>query len=336
MLRAVLALTAAFAGIIPGAERALAQQPQAGFTFALIGDLAYYHPDQDPQFENVLTDINRDGALSFVAHLGDLARPVHGCADDFVKHRHGQFNSVAHPLIFTPGDNDWTDCHDAQGVKGGSPAEQLRKLRALMFPDEQSLGRRRMPLVRQSQDAAFASYRENVRWDLGRVTFITLHVVGSNNNRGRTAEMDAEYVERNKANLAWLAQAFAHARANDSLAVMVIQQANLWPEITPNAGPAEEPSGLNELRAALEKEVMAFDRPVVLVHGDSHYFRIDNAFHKRPPRGQPGTPAPARFTRVETFGTPNHHWLHVAVDPADPNVFTFRPRIVAANVPKRN
>jgi hypothetical protein len=299
-------------------------------------DLAYYHPQQDLEFENVLSDINRDTALSFVVHLGDLARPLHACADDFVRHRHGQFNSIAHPLIFTPGDNDWADCHDAQGVKGGEPMESLRKLRALMYPDERSLGRRQLPLTRQSQDAAFGAYRENVRWDQGRVTFITLHVVGSNNNRGRTAEMDAEYEERNKANLAWLAKAFEHAKANDSLAVMVIQQANLFPEITPNAGNAVQPSGLADLRAALEKEVGAFDRPVVLVHGDSHFFRIDNAFHKRPPRGQPGTPAPARFTRVETFGTPNHHWLHVTVDPADPGVFTFRQRIVAANVPKRN
>jgi hypothetical protein len=39
--------------------------------------------------------------------------------------------------------------------------------------------------------------------------------------------------------------------------------------------------------------------------------------------------------RVETFGTPNPHWLHVTVDPDDPNVFTFRPRIVAANVIER-
>ncbi len=193
-----------------------------------------------------------------------------------------------------------------------------------------------MPLVRQSRDPAFASYRENARWDRGRVTFITLHVVGSNNNRGRTAEMDAEYDERNKANLAWLAQAFAHARANESLAVMVIQQANLFPEITPNAAPAVEPSGLSELRAALERRFLhstsrsCSSMATVTISGlttrsTSGRRAVSRA---RLPRRD--------FTRVETFGTPNHHWLHVAVDPADPNVFTFRPRIVAANVPKRN
>jgi hypothetical protein len=45
-------------------------------------------------------------------------------------------------------------------------------------------------------------------------------------------------------------------------------------------------------------------------------------------------PAIENFTRVETFGDPHHHWVQVTVDPADPNVFTFRPRIVPANVLK--
>jgi hypothetical protein len=73
----------------------------------------------------------------------------------------------------------------------------------------------------------------------------------------------------------------------------------------------------------------------VLVHGDTHYFRIDNPFVVRPPRGTPGEPAIGNFTRVETFGTPNHHWLQAFVDPALPSVFAFSPRIVAANLSKR-
>ena len=39
--------------------------------------------------------------------------------------------------------------------------------------------------------------------------------------------------------------------------------------------------------------------------------------------------------RVETFGAPNHHWLQVTVEVDEPQVFTFRQRIVAANVIKR-
>jgi hypothetical protein len=80
---------------------------------------------------------------------------------------------------------------------------------------------------------------------------------------------------------------------------------------------------------------MAFGKPVVLVHGDSHFFRIDKPLSPRRVRGKPVTTALENFTRVETFGTPYHHWVHVTVDPNDPNVFTFGPRLVPANLTRR-
>lgn len=40
----------------------------------------------------------------------------------------------------------------------------------------------------------------------------------------------------------------------------------------------------------------------------------------------------ANFTRVETFGATNNHWVSATVDPKDPNLFEFSPRVVAANV----
>ena len=193
-----------------------------------------------------------------------------------------------------------------------------------------------MPLLRQSQDSNFAKYRENVRWDLGGVTFATLHAPGSNNGLGRTPEGDAEFAERNKANMAWLRQVFAHAKASNSRAVMILQQANMFPEMPPFPGKPGSPSGYTDLRVLLEQEATAFQKPVVLVNGDSHYFRIDNPFRKNAEPGRRAPPSLENFLRVETFGTPNHHWLHVTVDPNDPNVFTFRPRIVSANVVKRN
>jgi len=167
------------------------------------------------------------------------------------------------------------------------------------------------------------------------VTFLTLHVPGSNNGRGRTPEGDAEWAERNKANLAWLRQGFEHARANNSRAIMIMQQANLFPEFPPFPGTPKEPSGYADLRSQLQKETVAFGKPVVLAHGDSHFFRIDKPLSPMRVRGAAVTPALENFTRVETFGTPYHHWVHVTVEASDPNVFTFRPRIVTANLTPR-
>ena len=91
--------------------------------------------------------------------------------------------------------------------------------------------------------------------------------------------------------------------------------------------PPERRTGFNDFLAALERETVGFAGQVVLVHGDSHYFRID-----KPLVSSVSGRVIENFTRVETFGQPNHHWLHVTVDDADPPVFTFRQRIVESNL----
>jgi len=297
---------------------------ESDFSFGLIGDLGYT-PAQQPLVDNVLAELNA-ARLAFVVHDGDLGSPRNGsCTNELWARRFAEFQASAHPLIYTPGDNEWTDCHAAEGAPGYEPLERLAALRATFFTTGQSLGRRTIALVRQR------GYPENARWEMGGITFITLHVVGSNNNRGRTPEGDAEYTARNDADIAWLREGFAAARA--SRALMIIQQANIFSQFPPFPGGTEQqPSGFAALRAALEGEVRAYGKPVVLVHGDSHYFRVDKPLGLRPARGGGGTPSLANFTRVETFGAPSHHWVEVRVRGDDPNVFAFRPRIVERNV----
>ena len=322
-----------FGAMLVTSTPALSQAPV--LTFGLIGDLGY-RPAEEPLLQNVLDDLNKN-MLAFVVHVGDLSSPTYACTDDVVARRFAQFNASAHPFIYTPGDNDWTDCHDAQGVKGGNPLERLAHVRKVFFEGEQSLGRRMMPLIRQSKstDPSFQKYRENVRWTAGGVTFVTLHIPGSNNGLGRAPDGDAEYAERNKANLAWLHEGFENAKANNSRAIMILQQANIFPAHPPTAGsPEKDPNGFTDVRSLLEKETLVFGKPVVLVHGDSHFFRTDKPLPVRV-AGSPVRPSIENFIRLETFGSPNHHWVEVTVDPNDPNVFSVRQRIVAANVVKR-
>lgn len=135
-----------------------AQSERPTFTFALIGDLGYV-PSEEPWFENVLAEVSKDAGLSFVVHVGDLSSPRFGCTNEMRARRLAQFNALPHPLIYTPGDNEWTDCHEGQKVQGADPLERLATLRTVFFADEQSLGKRRMPLLRQSQEPDFAKYR---------------------------------------------------------------------------------------------------------------------------------------------------------------------------------
>ncbi len=314
------------------------------FEIGLIGD-QQYDAESDAKFPHLMDDVNRAN-LVFVVHVGDFkdgtAPP---CDDALFKLRKEQFDSSRNPLIFTPGDNEWTDCHDPK-AGGYDTTERLAKLREVFFQGNQSLGQRRLTVKRQSDNPQYAKYRENVRWSYGNVLFITLHTVGTNNNLGRVSAADAEYRERNAANLAWLKEAFDIAKREGSRGVGIFTQANPYFEqrypparlrtlLRPPAIDGKnvlQPSGHADFMLALEVEVVAFEKPVVLLHGDTHFFRVDKPLFRSKEAGPKNFGRQVEnFTRVETFGAPEAHWVRVIVDPTDPHVFTFKEQIVDKN-----
>ena len=103
-------------------------------------------------------------------------------------------NSVDGPLVYTPGDNEWTDCH-RPGWGDYDPRERLSVLRNLFFAEPTSLDRDPINLERQSDlSPEHAAMAENARWRIDGVLFGTAHVVGSNNGRrGGDAAAIAEY-----------------------------------------------------------------------------------------------------------------------------------------------
>jgi hypothetical protein len=325
-------------------------EPQhATLEFGLIGDIPY-DGRHEKEFANVLKGLN-DADLAFVVHDGDFwwdgsawtesDGGLPPCSDEAFQDRLGLAQGSRHPFVFVPGDNEWADCHRAK-PRTYDPFERLAKLRQMFFPGDRSLGRRTMRLTRQSEDPRHARFRENVRWSHGGALFITLHVIGSNNNLGRTPVMDAEYAERTAANLAWMREAFALATRRGSRGIMIVAQANprfetTWPPemqqrymlagLGFNSPEARRATGFDEFLAALEKETVAFGKPVVYVHGDSHLFRVD-----KPLVGSRSRRIIENFTRVETFGHPYAHWVRGIIDSRDPNVFSFRQEIVKENL----
>lgn len=325
------------------------QAANTALEFALIGDMPY-NAKQKKEYANLIRDINGKD-MAFVVHAGDYwfdgiawkktTRGLPPCSDETMLDRMQSTQSFRHPFILTPGDNDWTDCHRAK-PRAYDPLERLTKLRAMFFEGDKSLGKRTIKLTRQSKDSQYARFRENVRWTLGGVQFVTLHMTGSNNNLGRTPEMDKEYEQRNNANLAWMDEAFKVARHNGSKAIMIISQANPQFETTWSGKlkqryllgglgikPPKEKraTGFDDFLEQLEEHTLAFGKPVVYVHGDTHTFRIDKPLVRSPD----GKRFIENFTRVETFGFPNTHWIRVTIDPEDPNVFRFIPQIVKQN-----
>jgi hypothetical protein len=292
---------------------ALAQgQAAARFSFAIVGDTPYSF-GEEWMFADMLKDIDRED-LAFVVHIGDFKSGTSPCSDELFAKRLGQFQSVRHPFIFVPGDNEWTDCHRS----GADPLERLAKLREMFYPGDDSLGGRKIRLERQSADPRFAEYRENVRWRIGPALFIGLNIPGSNNNLGRTQLMDDEHARRRAANAAWLAEGFDLAKKNGHAAVFIAIQAN--PRFEPSyRRRATMPDGYATFRQELLAHTLGFGKPVILIHGDTHRYRVDH------PLVDPATQKPVeRFTRIESFGSPDVDWIRVSVDPADPKLLAIK------------
>lgn len=271
----------------------------AEFAFAAMGDIPY-NAEERVRMERLLAALAKEN-VAFAVHTGDVKSGQGLCADAVLADRRALLDASPVPLVLLPGDNDWTDC-DRFLAGGYVPEERLAKLRELFFASAESLGRRRMALDRDAvrEDGCCP---ENTRWWHEGVAFVALHVVGSQDNRGPGDGPKPEFTARRTAVLAWLKESFARARSRDAKAIVVLIHANPALErATPRPAYA---SFLEALRAEAE----AFARPVLLVHGDTHRYRVD-----RPWSG-------VDLLRIEVPGSPDVAWVRVRVAPDAPAPF---------------
>lgn len=316
-----------------------------GYAIGLWGDLPYSDLQATVGVPNLIADMNRQ-ELAFTVHDGDLKSGSSRCDDAVYARGLGYLNALKAPAMFTPGDNDWTDC-DRLSAGGYSSLERLDYERQIFFSTPFSQGQRRMRQEVQTVPlclgvSGLVPCVENRRWTFHGVTFATMNVQGSCNNLCDTAPDPAEWAARNYANIAWMRDTFAEARARESAAVMLISQADPgWDLSDGTRAPLRDPrtlaetdgqpDGYAEFLTALREEVTAFRKPVAYVHGDSHYFRVDKPFLDA------GGRRLETFMRVETFGdNPSNgnndvHWLKVLIDPASREVFAWQPQIVPGN-----
>jgi hypothetical protein len=348
MLRLVRTNTFALSLLVAGGAQA-----QTSFDFALIGDMPYTKV-QEQEYQRVLTALNA-ADLRFVIHIGDFqfdATPYNRnpslasmpCVDESYKSIYDSFQTIRHAFVLTPGDNDWSDCAPLSAQKV-DPLQLLERIRSTFYPEGKSLGQKPIDVVSQPSDPNFRKFRENLRWTIGGVLFVTIHTVGENDNFGRTPEMDAEHMERKAANIAWLKQAFAEAKSSKSPGLVIMTQANpgfetVWPDsaktryflrFIPRGQPLPKRDlAFGDYLQTLADELEGYDKPVAYLHGDTHLFRIDKPLYSRKTNR-----LFENFTRVETFGWPDTHWVRVTVDPSDPQLFRFKPEIVPGNVVNR-
>jgi hypothetical protein len=278
-----------------------------GFSFAAFGDTPYF-AFEALRLEKLIPEMNAQ-PLAFVLHVGDLKSSRDRCDDKLYLERKRLFAAIRHPFVITPGDNDWTDCHRRGGGEY-DPLERLRFFRELFYSEQP-----RLAVERQSATRPFADYVENQRWTVGQVMFATVHVVGSNNNLGRTPDADQEYRARNAADLYWLRESFALARERSLAALVIGMHADPRFELS---AARHARTGFADFMRTLREETVSFARPVLLIHGDSHNLRFDHPL--RDPES--GIPI-ATFTRLEVLGSPTAGWAKVTVDPTAEQPFAI-------------
>ncbi len=355
-VRAVLvfvALTAAFARPASAQHGTPANSSANRLTIAVFGDWPYSQAILDAA-PTLIHSINSDPKVRLIIHVGDIhsgSMPCTGAGltplpamanPGWNMGIYDLFQQFEDPFIYTPGDNEWSDCHKTKEKSSGAPLNELAAVRSLFFSSPgYSLGEHEKHVVSQAEafDPAHpddAQFVENVMWEESRVVFVTLNVPGGSNDD--TVQWTAPFTDdaaqaeevatRDAANLRWLAEAFAVAERDGAAGVVVALQADMW---DPEALPANGGTGLDHytpLVTELAGLSLEFGRPVLLLNGDSHMFRVD--YPLADPSDANGmihdTAAVPNLTRIVVQGSADFspwEWLKLTIDPKDPGVFSW-------------
>ncbi|MGX4687682.1 metallophosphoesterase [Streptomyces sp. JNUCC 63] len=303
---------------------ALPSQPAAGsgngrFAFAVIGDIPYGDA-QIADFPSIISQINADPDVRFVNHLGDIKDGSTVCSDTYFQQIKSDFDTFEDPLVYTVGDNEWTDCHRPNNGSH-NPLERLAAIREVFFPRPGwTLGRNSVRVTSQADQG----YPEDVRYSRADVAFAALHIVGSNNsmapwtgNTTATPEQAAEVLGRTAAVVQEIRETFAAAEHSRNKAVVLLTQADMFDPTVTSPSFADY-YAFQPIVKAIAEESAKFRGPVYLFNGDSHVYNSDKPLDtgsKWLSFYGVKTVAP-NLNRVTVDGsTKVANWLKVTVDP---------------------
>lgn len=281
--------------------------PPNSFAFAVYGD-GPYRTWEVGRFKRMIEDVNRS-ELAWFVHVGDMF--WYPCSDAHYRESLVALNSIQHPVVYTPGDNEWADCGEVM-AGNKDPQERLRMLRSVFFAKPgRSIGACPMRVDTQAENPTYSEFVENQRWVRGGFVFITVHVLLTPPD----AETDEQALRRGGAAIAWMDDAFTIARRDSLSGVMIAMQGDPGLDYRRHV-----PQSFMPFIARMEEQTRSFHGQVVLIHGDSHLQRFD-----QPLKDENGVPAP-NFSRIEAFGSPNIGWVRVVVDSVAGKIVEVEPR----------
>jgi len=322
-------------------------------TIAVFGDWPYN--------QNLLTNaplltnsVNADRDVRLVIHVGDIHSGSQPCTSagilppistsdpNWSRQVYFQLQQFKEPVVYTPGDNEWTDCHKTKQFKSGDPLKELAAVRQLFFARPgKTLGLEEKDVFSQSQyfDEQFSSdaqFVENVIWQDGKVVFATLNLPGSNNDTlpwtngfdllEKPGAQAQEVADRTAADIRWLKAAFRLAKNKQAKAVVLALQADMWDPAAVAPG-GDGLSAYTPFVQELANQTILFGRPVLLLNGDTHLFEVDHPLaNPSNPQGliHHTLPVP-NLTRITVQGSTNApaEWLRLTIDTTKPGVFSW-------------
>ena len=253
--------------------------PVIAFEFVVLGDMPYGdEPVIEEQYRKLIEHVNQENP-DFVIHLGDTKSGSTLCSDEFYTRQKALFSIFTAPLLYTPGDNEWTDCHRSNNG-GYDPLDRLKMLRQVVFDD--SYFEQSALLGLQSQGALmreFSAFIENQMWISSGTLFLLIHVVGSNNNMDSgTSIGEREFLLREKANQHWIHRAFdllQEDRIHDLVVVFHGDPFVDW--MMPQ--PSLMYSGfLETVGTTLFEKAKTTDKKILFIHGDTHQYTWNHPF----------------------------------------------------------
>jgi len=319
LLGAALALPALHAAAAP---RRAAAPAAATVRLALIADQPQW-PAAEARTARLL-DYAAERRLDFVVHLGGIKGDTESCGDALLAARQRLLDQSPLPLVYLPGETDWAECQ--RDVNGHFDAvERLNRLRELFFPDDATLGQRTAALMRQSDQATFRSYRENVRWSAGGALLVTLNLPGDNNHYRSEGGRNGEFEDRHEANRQWLARAFSLAQQQNLPGIVVLVHAdpqfgNGWeqrgnPSLFDGFLRRRARDGFLEFKRQLRELAARYRGQVLLVHTSLGGFGIDT------PLRDAGGKTLRNVTRVALPAGAPGQYAELAITPGSPRPF---------------
>jgi len=292
------------------------------FKFVAYGDMPYSIPGDYVRYEKLIQAINH-AKPSFTIFVGDTKSGSTPCSNENNVIIKNYFNEFESPLIYSIGDNEWTDCH--RPLAGSyDPIERLEKLRGTFFSNSKSLGKKTLQLHRQSDlMPEFSLYVENSYWIKNGFLFVSLHIPGSNNNFERNQDAINEYRLRNTANLAWIEYTFGLAKKERLAGMIISYQADMF--YSPSQA-VDLSSGFRETLSSLTSHAESFQKPVLLINGDSHKLKID-----QPLKTLDKKYVLENVIRLQVMGEDEVQAVEISVDPTSEQPFSFKPLILKAN-----